>query len=100
MSLPRSRRSLAASLLSSLCLGVSMAACGPWEEPPGGDMKDAVQAQDTILAEIDVGYGTVRFHEFTSPDGNKMMAIEEQAPATLNKTPLDAIRQAPLTILE
>lgn len=96
-----SRSSLVVPLLSALCLGLGMAACGPVEEPSAEPVKPGVEVQDTILAEVDVGYGTVRFHEFTAPGGNKTLAIQELAPATLAKTPMDALQESGgLTSLE
>jgi hypothetical protein len=105
MSRLRSRGSLATSLVAVLCLGLSAAGCGTEiaseDDTPPGSPGAAVEGRESVLAELDVGYGVIRFHELTSPDGTRSLAMSETAPAGLKTTPLDSLlRQGRLTSLE
>ncbi len=84
-------------VLATLCLGLT--ACGAVGDEPGEQRR--VQTQDSILAELKVGSETVRFHEFSAPDGSRMLAVQELAPAALKTTPIAELqRGGPLTQLE
>ena len=90
-------------LLAALCLGIGLAGCGatsPESEEADSSPRNGVEGKETVLAELNVGYGTIRFHELTAPDGTKQMAISEMAPATMKTTPLEAMQEHELTALE
>lgn len=57
-------------------------------------------ADEVVLASVDTGYGTLRFHELTDVDGSVSIAISEEIPNTYLTTPLDSIMQGGYTTLE
>ncbi|MDC0712370.1 hypothetical protein POL68_28160 [Stigmatella sp. ncwal1] len=92
------RSPLARPLLTTVCLGLSVAGCGDQAASPS---EGGIEGQETTLAEIDVGYGTVRFQQLTAPDGSYVLGISEVASATLAQTPVDLLLgQDGLTALE
>jgi hypothetical protein len=93
-------------LVSLACLGLSGTACssGPLET---GDVastpeEEPLEAETTILSEIELGYGILTFSEITLPDGSHMISMMEQAGSHLEETPIDRLfrEYGPLTALE
>ena len=57
-------------------------------------------AEESVLAEAETEFGTVRFHELTDVDGSVTVAVSEEIPANYESTPLDAILQGGYTTME
>lgn len=75
-----------ASLFGLLALG-PLAGCAGDGSPP--EASERVESRsDGIIASVDVGYGTVTFHEFREEDGTVAIAIGQLTPNTYGWTPL------------
>src|SRR6188768_117209 len=85
-------RILGHGLLALASIGVFGTACSA-ESTDAGDASNSsvVEAKETLLAEIDVGYGVVSFRDVVSPNGTHMISLSEQAPSNLKSTPLDQL---------
>ena len=90
---------LAVSSLSVLASGA--AGCDTENLSEFDATTNAVEGNERILAEIDVDYGVIRFHELLAPDGTRSLAVSEMAPTTMTRTPLESLlNQGHFTALE
>lgn len=80
---------LVLSVILSLGAGVGCAVESGTTDEVSGPVAGA-ETDPSILATVDVGYGTVTFHEFVEADGTTTIAIGEQIPNTFGATPLAA----------
>jgi hypothetical protein len=95
-------------LISGLVFAGALPACGSAEStrggsPPAGapDLAATADARNSVLASIDVGYGTVEFSKSPLPNGHAAFAILEKASAFLRTTPMVTLMSSrSLTTLE
>jgi hypothetical protein len=85
-----------------LALGFSVALASGCDVAPTDGASDVVEAPGTerVLGSLDVGYGTVSFHEVTLEDGSVLVGLSENLPAAFEKTPLQTLITEGHTSLE
>lgn len=87
-----------------LAPAMGIGACGgePNGEATGQGGSETAEggAVDTVLASLDVGYGTVSFHEVTLDDGSVLISGTENIPASYRNTPYQRLLAEGHTSLE
>ncbi len=56
--------------------------------PSADEANASANIDESVVASVDVGYGTVYFHEYQGEDGSTAIAISQLAPNTYGSTPL------------
>jgi len=74
-----------------LATGVITAGCGGNDNTGAPDTQNVQAAQEQVVAQVDLGYGSVQFHEVTTGDGGKVYSVSESAPGNLRNTPFEAL---------
>jgi hypothetical protein len=73
----------------ALLLAAGMVGCGGAGDT-APDTQNVTAAQEKLLAQVDLGYGSVQFDEVTI-DGIKAYSVSETAPGNLESTPFQAL---------
>jgi hypothetical protein len=94
---------------------IATVACGADDESMSADTESAAQSGDPsaetagpdveasdsdIVASVDVGYGTVQFHESRDENGEAMVMVSQLTPNTYGRTPLHETYEGNPTTLE
>ena len=74
-----------------LATGVITAGCGGNANDNPPDPQNVQAAQEQVVAQVDLDYGSVQFHEVTTGDGGKVYSVSELAPGNLRSTPFEAL---------
>lgn len=80
------KKNVSAGIILSALLGLGWTAGCVVGVPQ--DESSAESLEVGTVATVDVGYGTVSFHEFAQPDGTTVIAIGQLTPNTYGWTPL------------
>jgi hypothetical protein len=64
------------------------------------DDASAAEPTDTVLASLDLGYGSLSFHEQKLEDGSTLIQVAENIPATYSETPFQRLVSEGHTSLE